>query len=140
MLCGENKGTRVESAEERACESGQESLSGGGGCHLSRGLREGATGGDLGKTVPVKGTASANNAGQQWQECLRRSGMPVAASKGAERERVGDGVTGDQGRCHGVLVSHGEDFGYYSSERRAMEASEERKDINWLRFKRVLAL
>lgn len=31
----------------------------------------------------------------------------------------------------GVLVSHGEDFGYYSSGVRAMEASEERKDINW---------
>lgn len=42
MLCGENKGTRVESAEKELCESGQESLS-GAGVHLSRGLREGAT-------------------------------------------------------------------------------------------------
>lgn len=31
MLCGENKGTRVESEEKELCESGQGKLSGGGG-------------------------------------------------------------------------------------------------------------
>ena len=64
--------------------------------------------------------------------------------EGKERSREGEsgrwGDRGNRGRCHGALVSHGEDFGFYSSERRAMEASEERKDINWLRFKRVSAV
>lgn len=57
MLCGENKGTRVESAEKELCESGQGKLVWGRGCHLSRDLREGATWRRSGKDCSCKGNS-----------------------------------------------------------------------------------
>lgn len=101
-------------------------------CEQTRGREPG--GGYLEKSILVKGNSQCKcPEARAGLRCLRPSG-------GNKGERVGDDVRGNRSRWHRRWWAIMRTLAISPSEMETMEASEQRRDMNWLRFKRVSAV